>query len=63
MPKRYRYVCADSGLECEVQLENDDEEKGRFEAEEHLRTRHPEEAVEQDRVQAILAAGAKQAVV
>lgn len=61
--KRYRYVCSDSGLTCDVQLENEEEEKLRFEAEEHLRTTHPEEAVERDRVEAILAAGAKQAVV
>jgi predicted small metal-binding protein len=61
--KRYRYVCTDAGFSCDVQLENDDEEKGRAEAQEHLRTTHPEEAVEEDKVQAILAAGAKQAVV
>ena len=61
--KQYRYVCTDAGLSCDVQLENDDEQQGRAEAEEHVRTNHPEEAIEQDQVDAILAAGAKQAVV
>lgn len=59
--KRYRYVCSDSGMTCDVQLENQDEEKLRFEAEEHLRTHHPIEAEHRDQVEAIFAAGSKQA--
>lgn len=58
--KRYRYVYTDAGFTCDVELEK---KRGRAEAEEHLRTTHPEEAIEQDKVEAMLASGAKKAVV
>lgn len=55
----YRYVCSNAGFTCEVEYVDEDEEKVRNEAREHIRKDHPQEAIEQDKADALLLAGVR----
>lgn len=57
----FTYHCKDTGFDCDEHLENEEEEKLRAEALEHLKTRHPDEALEQDKAEGLLIAGMKPA--
>lgn len=60
---RYKFICSDSGINgaCETQLEDENEESLRAAAEEHLHTKHPDEALEQEKARTYLTAGMKPA--
>ena len=57
----HKYVCRDAGLNCDVELRDENEEKLRQEAEEHLRRDHPTEAIEQEKVRGYWLGGWKPA--
>lgn len=52
-----KFLCEWLGMGCDYEFEDDDEETVATTAEEHLKTHHPDEAVERDRVRAIIRGG------
>jgi predicted small metal-binding protein len=49
-----QFVCEEWKPGCDYKAEGEDDEVIRRDAEEHLRTQHPEEALEADRANALI---------
>lgn len=52
-----KFMCAWAGTGCDYAHEDEHEEAVLAAAEEHLKTHHPQEALERDRIRAIIQAG------
>ena len=55
----YRYTCSDAGIHCPARMEAEHENVLRRLVEDHLRTEHPDEAVQKDKMDSLLIAGVR----